>query len=235
MALTYTTYRLQLQTMVVSQDPDPDFDNILPGCIDYAEQRIYRELNLLNTVVTDQTVTLTLNQRSISIPQNIVAVNAVNIITPVNAGYITGSRSPLTPLSREVFDFFWPNNATSTGLPTVFAMVDQWSMMVGPSPDAAYEVEVIGTERPEPLSSVNTTTFLTDRLPDLFMAASMVFMSGYMRNFGQQASDPQMGQSWEQQYGLLKASADTEELRKQFNGASWTSKPISPIAQPQRG
>lgn len=235
MALTYTTYRLQLQTLVVSQDPDPDFDNILPGCIDYAEQRIYRELNLLNTVVTDQSVTLTTNQRSVSIPTNIVAVNAVNVITPVGGGYSTGTRAPLTPISRETFDMFWPSNASSTGLPTVYSMTDQWTMMVGPSPDADYELEVIGTTRPLPLSSTNTTTFLTERLPDLFLAASMVFMSGYMRNFGAQASDPQMGMSWEQQYGLLKQSADTEELRKHFWASSWSSMPVSGAAQPQRG
>lgn len=234
MSLDYTNYRLQLQTLVVSQDPDPDFDNILPGCIDYAEQRCYRELNLLSTVQTDQTVVLTPNQRAVSIPSSFVVVGNVNVITPVGSGYVLGTRNPLIPVTRDVMDILWPDN-TTTSVPTMFCMVDQWSMLVGPPPNAAYEVEIIGTFRPVPLSDANPTTFLTERLPDLFIAASMVYMSGYMRNFGQQANDPQMGMSWEQQYTTLFQSANGEELRKHFTASSWSSQPVSPAAQPQRG
>ena len=77
------------------------------------------------------------------------------------------------------------------------------------------------------------------RLPDLFVAASMVFMSLYQRNFasaqGQSGNDPMMGGNWEAQYQSLFASAATEEARKMFAAASWTSHPVSPQAQPQRG
>lgn len=234
MSLDYTTYRLQLQTLVVSQDPDPDFDNILSGAIDYAEQRCYRELNLISTVQTDQSTTLTPSQRDVDIPTTFVVVNNVNAISPAGAGYVLGVRNPLIPVTRDVLDMLWPDN-TTTGLPTMYCMVDQWSMLVGPPPDDDYQLEIIGTYRPDPLSDTNTTTFLTQRLPDLFMAASMVYMSGYMRNFGAQAGDPAMGASWEAQYQALKGSADVEELRKHMTAASWSSQPVSPQAQPQRG
>jgi hypothetical protein len=206
----------------------------LPGCIDYAEQRIYRELNLISTVETDQTTTLTASQRSVSIPETFVIVNNVNAITAAGAGYVLGVRNPLIPVTRDVLDMLWPDN-TTTGVPTMYCMVDQWSMLVGPPPDAAYQLEIIGTMRPDPLSATNTSTFLTERLPDLFIAASMVYMSGYMRNFGAQAGDPAMGMNWEQQYGTLKQSADGEELRKHFTASSWSSQPVSAAAQPQRG
>jgi hypothetical protein len=55
------------------------------------------------------------------------------------------------------------------------------------------------------------------------MAASMVFASGYMRNFGSQADDPRMSQSWESQYQLLKASAQTEQARQRFESWGWSS------------
>lgn len=234
MSLNYTTYRLQLQTLVVSQDPDPDFDNALPGCIDYAEQRIYRTLNLLNTVQTDQSTTLTPSQRDVDIPTTFVVVNNVNAISPAGAGYVLGVRNPLIPVTRDVLDMLWPDN-TTTGLPTMYCMVDQWSMLVGPPPDDDYQLEIIGTYRPDPLSATNPSTFLTERLPDLFMAASMVYMSGYMRNFGAAAGDPSMGANWEQQFNALLQSADTEEARKHFTASSWSSQPVSPQAQPQRG
>jgi hypothetical protein len=235
MSYNYTTYKLALQTLIASQSPDVDFDNILPSCIDYAEQRIYRELNLLQTVQGDVSLTCVVGQRTYTIPDSFVAVNIFSVLTPAGATETTGNRASLVPVSLDAINFLWPGDPTVTGLPVMFAMQDQWTVIVGPPPDATYNIEIIGTYRPTPLSSANPTTFLTDRLPDLFMAASMVFMSGYMRNFGTQASDPQMGMSWEQQYKTLFESANGEELRKHYWASSWSAYPVSPAAQPQRG
>lgn len=234
MAYDYTSYRLALQTMVASQDPDVDFDNILPSAIDYAEQRIYRELNLLNTVQVDTTTTLVIGTRTAEIDHTFVVVNNINLLVPAGSDGTNGTRVPLIPVSRDVIDMLWPG-VTVTDQPSMFSMTDQWNIVLGPCPDDVYALEVVGTYRPDPLTASNPNTFLTDRLPDLFLAASMVFFSGYMRNFGAQASDPAMSSSWENQYQTLKTSADNEELRKQFWSSSWTSRPISSQAQPQRG
>jgi hypothetical protein len=231
---TYTTYVLALRTMVVSNGADTAFTDILPSCIDYAEQRIYRELNLHDTTPTDTSVTLVTGTRTATIPDTFVAVNSISVLTPAGASGSAATRVPLDPVSIDVVNTLWPSGSI-TGVPKMFAMSDQWGLILGPSPDAAYGLEVVGTYRPPALSASNTTTFISERLPDLFLAASMVFLSGYMRNFGAQASDPAMSSSWETQYQLLKASADLEELRKHMWAASWTSQPVSPAAQPQRG
>lgn len=231
---TYSTYVTALQTLAASQSPDPAFDAILPSCIDYAEQRIYRELNLLSTVQTDTSVVTSNGSRTIAIPNTFVVVNDVAIFTPAGTGPTDGTRKSLVPASRSLIDVLWPA-AQDTGEPNLFSMTDQWTMELGPSPDGIYTVEVVGTYRPAPLSDSNTTTFLSDRLPDLFMAASMIFMSGYQRNFSAQSNDPQMGTSWEAQYKGLFASADTEETRKHFWASAWTSQPTPPQAAPPRG
>ena len=222
MSYTYSTYRIALQTLVVSQDPDAAFDNILPSAIDYAEQRIYRELDLLQTVQRLYGSATTAANRNLSIDNSFVVVNGINLFSPAGSDEDTGERVPLLPVSRDLLDMIWPGNQT-TGEPAQFAMIDQWNAILGPAPDDVYNIEVVGTYRPAALSASNPNTFLTDHLPDLFVAGSMVFMSGYMRNFGQQANDPQMGQSWEQQYQTLKASANAEELRKKFWADSWGS------------
>lgn len=231
---TYSTYVTALQTLIVSQSPDPAFTAILPSCIDYAEQRIYRELNLISTVTTDVTTVTVPSTRSVSIPTDFVVVNDIAIFTPAGTGPTDGTRKSLIPVSRSGLDVLWPSSQ-DTSEPELFAMVDQWSMVLGPSPDGIYTMEVVGTQRPAALSASNTTTFISQRLPDLFMAASMVFMSGYQRNFGAQANDPQMGTSWEAQYQALKGSADTEEARKHFWSSAWTSQPPPPQAMPARG
>ena len=86
-----------------------------------------------------------------------------------------------------------------------------------PSPGAAFNVEVTGTIRPTPLSATNTSTFLTTYLPDLFVAASMVYAGNNMRDFGIEGGNAALAQSWEQQYQALFASANAEETRKRYN------------------
>lgn len=237
MALNYNTYVTAISTLLVIPESNSEFQTILPSCIDYSEQRIYRELNLLSTVVRDASASLAPGSRDFTIPANgnsgpFVVVNALNIVTPANTQPDDGTRKPLTPVSLNYLDMAWPS-ASGTGEPTYFAMASQTAVVVGPWPNDSYVVEVIGTTRPTPLSSSNPNTFLTDNLPDLFTAASMIFMAGYIRNFGSQSDDPKMAASWSSQYEVLKASADTEEARKRFMGSAWSAMTQGP-AQPAR-
>lgn len=235
MSYTYASFKTALSEMIVVEETNAEYSAILPSIVDYAEQRIYRELDLLSTVAVDTTSTLTPGARTFALPTAVgvfVTVSSVAVITPLGATAVTGTRNVLTPVSLNVLDLLWP--ASTTGVPEFFAMRDQTTVVVGPASDAAYAVEVIGTQRPAALSEMNTTTFLSQYLPDLFMAAAMVFASGYMRNFGSQADDPKMGASWEGQYQTLKASAMVEEMRKKFMSTSWSSQSPAPLATPAR-
>jgi hypothetical protein len=225
MSYNYTTYVSQLTNLMAVTSTSPQFVTFLPGCIDYAEQRIYRELDLLNTVVRDNSANFVAGNRNFALPSTsgaFVTVQGINAITPVATTADEGTRNPLSPISREYIDIVWGNTMV-VDLPKVFAMIDQNDIIVGPTPASSFGVEVIGTIRPNPLSATNVTTFLTNNLPDLFMAASMVFASGYMRNFGAQSDDPAKAVSWESQYQTLMKSAMGEETRKKFAGLGWTS------------
>lgn len=237
MALTYTTYVSAISNLLATDPTDADFLAILPDMIDSAEQRIYRELDLLDTVVRDSSATLTIGTRSFTLPTTLgrfVVTNGFNVITPsTQTTPDNGTRNRLTPISLDAMDFFWPST-TGAGIPQQYAMVTDQQIVVGPSPLAAYTVEVIGTIRPTPLSASNTTTYLTNYLPDLFIAASMIFGSGYQKNFGSQADDPRMSSSWDAQYDKLFSSANVEEQRKRYASGAWGSlQPVS-IATPTR-
>ena len=88
----------------------------------------------------------------------------------------------------------------------------------------------MGTYRPEPLSPSHPETFLTEYMPDIFLAASMIFITGYQRDFGAQSDNPQQAQSWEAQYNNLVKGAMLESLRQKFAGPAWTSLSAIPIA-----
>src|SRR5258708_19202089 len=188
----------------------------LPAAIDYAEGRIYRNFNFLTTVTTDATQNTVSLNRNITVPAAFVVVNDVNIITPSGTAPDVGKRNLLTKASKEFLDLMWPSKDGAT-VPTLFAFLNQSQIVLGPWPDLSnYAVEFIGTQRPAPLSASNPTTFLTLNMADLFLAATMIHISGFMKNYGAQGDDPAQPGSWEGQYQRLAEGVDGEELRKRY-------------------
>lgn len=211
--MNYATYKTTLANMVPISESDTDFTTILPRVIEYAEQRIYRELDLLNTVVRTNG-TLSSGDRDFTLPDDdgrFVVVDGINAI-------VSNSRTPLVQTSREVIDNLWPSSSapSSASVPQFYAMVTDQSIIVGPPAGSNITIEVVGKVRPDPLSESNTTTFLSNYLPDLFLAASMVFIAGWKQNYGSQSDNPAQAVSWEAQYKTLLASANAEELRRKF-------------------
>lgn len=241
MSLTYATYQSALATLTAIPTTDANFQTILPNAIDYAEQRIYRELDMLVEDVRDSTASTSTGVRNFTLPTTLGTfqiITGINVITPASTAADSGTRNVCTPVSRDVLDWTYPSS-TGSGVPTMFNYFSQASgqteILFGPWPDATYRVEVVGKIIPAPLSATNTTTFLTLYLPDLFLMASQIYFDNYMKNFGAIADDPKSAQTHEAQYmALLKSAADWE-ARKRFSGASWTSKQVEPMAVPQRG
>jgi hypothetical protein len=75
---------------------------------------------------------------------------------------------------------------------------------------------------------------LSQYLPDVFLAAAMVFASGYQKNFSSMGDNPQQAVSWESHVQPLIESAKVEEIRKKFGSQGWSSKSPDPIATPPR-
>lgn len=243
--MNYSDVVTALSKLTVIPESNADFLAILPSTFAYADGRIYRELDMLVANVRESSGSTAALNRNFNIPTDVGTfriVDGINIITPAATAPDSGTRNPLTPVSRDFLDLVWPSTTGAT-LPTYFAYISQdtysspaqTQIILGPWPDAAYRVEVIGKIQPAVLSSTNTNTYLTDNMPDLYIAACMIFLAGYMHNFGAQADEPRAAQSWEAQYQSLKESAATWEARARFAGASWSSKPVEPVAQPQRG
>jgi len=235
--LNYTTYVNTICTLLVATTSDANFATVLPNGIEYAELKCYRDLDLLNTIVRDNSAALTAGSRNFALPSTNgtpVVTEQLNVITPASTTTADlGTRNPLLPVSRESIDFLYPSVAGST-VPQYFAMVNQTNAIVAPWPDQNYTMEFVGTIRPATLTAVPGTTLLSVFFPDLFVAASMVYFTGYQRDFGQQSTDPQAAMSWEDQYQRLLKSSQIEEARKKFAAEGWSPKEPSPIATPPR-
>ncbi len=238
MSLTYSTYRTLMQQMLAMTDANGIalLDAVLPAMIDYAELRIQRDLDL-NTDSKSQAYDLTPGNRNLTTGAgDFVVVEAANVITPAATQPDSGTRNPLTKVSWDFLNIACPSQAVvqTPQLPVYFAVLSETQVIVGPTADAAYKLELIGTQRMTPLSSGNTQTFLSTYMPDLFVAASMIFGAGYKKNFGAQADDPRMAMSWETQYQALLKSAAVEEARKKGESTGWSSQAPTPLADPPR-
>lgn len=236
MAMTYNSWVSSLANMLVIPPDDANFVAALPNVIDDAEQRIYRELDLLDTVIRDSSGYLTAHNRNFTFPQHIVVSQGINIFT-VETGQT--KRHQLIPATRDYLDAVYPDeifvaDIGTNPIPKYYAMITDQQIIVGPSPSQPYQVEVIGTIRPTPLSPSNQTTYLTQYLPDLFLAESLIFGYGYLKDFGAATDDPQSAAGWSKHYQDLWQSANIEENRKKYAGQGWTSTQPAPIATPPR-
>ena len=242
--MNYTDITTEWSNITMIPLTDADFVANLPSTIAYAEGRITRDLDLMAANVRDDTGSTVAGSRNFNLPTTygtFLIVTGINIITPASVAPDSGTRNALTYVSRDVLDYTY-GSSTSSGVPTQFAYITQDTqsggqsqIIFGPWPDATYRVEVIGKIQPEALSASNPNTWLSDNLPELYLAAGMVWLSGYMRNYGAAADDPNMPGSWEARYKELLASASVYQSRARFGGASWTPHQVEPTAVPQRG
>jgi hypothetical protein len=253
--LTYSTYVTQIATMAVVAENDPAFVTILPQMITYAENRMYRDIDFMFTSTSLHGVSfvLTPGNRNLSFDINLslnsdaqtgtfVVSEQINLLTDASGNAATTTnpdacvRVPLLPTTKEFLDAVYGSSLTaSLGQPQYFVPFNETLFFVGPVPDQAYPVEVVGTYRPNSLSATNTSTFISLYLPDVFIMASMIYISAYQRNFGRANDDPQMAVTYESQYQALLKSAMVEEARKKFEAAGWSSQSPSPVATPTRG
>lgn len=218
--MNYSQFVMRLSDSLGLDKSDYNFAIQIPAIIDYAEQRIYRELDLLATLTTNSSGTTTSNQRDFILPATFITVENVSIVTPASTDVNSGVRNPLMPVSLAVMDLLWPSNVSNTGVPALFAMRDNTTLVLGPTPDDTYYVQVRGTQRPVPLSSTNSTTILTTYIPDVFLAAAVVFATKY-------------DDKAEAQYQLLKQSAEVEQFRAKFQSQSWSSQKPTPANPPR--
>jgi hypothetical protein len=230
-----TSYVEQIATMAVVEPTNPEFLVILPQMITYAENRMYRDLDFLFTSIATTAYGMTAGSRQISVP-------AGTFVVPEQINVLVGSsnpdeatRVPLLATTKEFLDAVYGSGATANrGLPQYWVPFDDYTFLVGPYPDQSYPCEIVGTYRPESLSASNPTTFISLYLPDLFIMASMIYISAYQRNFGRANDDPQMAVTYESQYQTLLKNADLEENRKKFEAAAWSSQEPSISATPTR-
>lgn len=243
-ALNYATLVSEIATITVISSTvlvtgDSNFGGIMDAAIDYAEGRLYRDLDLVSASIVDTSVSCSSGIRTASLSTaagNPLQIDTLNLLSSAGTTSSNATRIPLIPTTRAFVDMVYPSALSSNcGQPEFFARLSDTQIMFGPTPDQAYGIEMQATVRPGPLTAGNSSTWLTQNVPELMVAATMIFVSGYMRNYGAQADDPKMAQSWEGNYSALMKTGSQDAQRQKFEATAWTAQSPSPLATPPRG
>jgi len=175
MSLTYNSFVSEIAALTVISSTvlvngDNNFAGIMPGIIDYAEGRLYRELDLPVVSVIDTSVICSSGVRLINLSTTqgeLLVITTLNLLSSAGATSSFATRIPLMPTSQAVVDAIYPSAASSNcGQPTYFTRLGNTEIILGPAPDQPYGTEVIATIRPSPLSASNSSTWLTQNIPN---------------------------------------------------------------------
>lgn len=174
-----------------SENFETGFDASIDGFIRGAEQRIY---NLANIPVSNQTQTLTtvIGNRYLTVPAGFLSANEVMVVN------VAGVYSTLLNKEVSFIREAYPNPNTQ-GLPKYYAQFDEAALLLAPTPDAAYPVDINFFGYPASIVDAGTS-WLGDNYDQTLLYGALVEAAVFMKsNVGEELGD----------FGMYKTQFDS--------------------------
>ena len=147
---------------------------IVDGFIENAEFRILRDVDSDNNR-RYATASLVADQRFIDTPDNLLVVRSAQIVN----GGSGGTRNFLE--YRDVSYMSEYNSTGVTGEPKYYSMWDQNTIVLAPTPNSAYQIQLNYILKDQGLSSTNTTTYLSQNFPNGLLYACLVEAFSFLK------------------------------------------------------
>jgi len=145
----------------------------IPTFITLCEFEVAQEIKTLGQLtVANATVT----------PNNPVLAKPARWRKTVSMSINNGSN--MQPVFLRKFEYlknYWPD-PTQTDTPMYYADTDYEHWYLAPTPDQAYEFEVLYYERIAPLSSTNQTNWLTQYAPNVMLYGTLLQAMPFLKN-----------------------------------------------------
>tara|TARA_R110000824_G_scaffold98010_1_gene233914 strand:- start:2037 stop:2717 length:681 start_codon:yes stop_codon:yes gene_type:complete len=139
-----------------------------------AEIRVFREVDL-DCFRSYQYTTLTQGNEFVSLPGQtpgtMAFVRTASFYSPTGAQ--ANVRSYLLQKDISYMTEYWPNRTTQ-GSPKYYAMWDQDTIYLAPTPDSAYNIELALNRNETGLSSTNTTTWVSTNAPQVLLYGCLI-------------------------------------------------------------
>ena len=159
---------------------------IVNDIIEHAELKIFREMDL-DVFKKYKTASLTSSDAFVAMPGALPVdfefARYVHIFSPSGSlgGLTDNERVTLQKKDSSYINEYWPNR-TSTGVPKYYANWDNDTIILAPTPNAAYTIELAYNAQPTGLSSSNTTTWVSNNAPQLLLYACLIEAFKFLKN-----------------------------------------------------
>ena len=159
---------------------------IVNDFIEHAQLKIFREIDL-DVYKKYKTANLTASDAFVAMPGALPAdfefARYVHIFSPSGSlgGLTDNERITLQKKDSSFINEYWPNR-NSTGIPKYYANWDNDTIILAPTPNAAYTIELAYNAQPTGLSSSNTTTWVSNNAPQLLLYACLIEAFKFLKN-----------------------------------------------------
>lgn len=170
----------------------------IPRFIMLAEQVIASQIKFLGNL-TVNTSTMVAATATIDKPARWHKTISMNVT-------VAGKRQPVFVRKYEYLREYAPDPAVQ-GTPKFYADYDYTHWLVAPTPDAAYNYEVLYYERVQPLDSTNQTNWFTIYAPQAMLYGSLLQAMPFLKN------DERISM-WQQQYDLIINTLKAEDVQR---------------------
>lgn len=202
--MALTTYA-ELKASIADWLVRDDLTTVVDDFVDMAEADMNRHLKHWRM---EGRVTLSVSGQYTDLPTDFVAFRKVTLSDTVPRRMELMSRATMQEEREAASD--------TTGAPEYYALTDG-DLEVFPSPDDTYSVDLAYVEKVPALSDSNTTNWVLDNHPDLYLAGSMIYASAYEK-------DDQAEAKWQARFNGLLESINRESDRARFSGAGLRTK-----------
>jgi len=185
MSFTYDELKTAIQDY--TQNSETSFVNNLPVFIRVAEERILKNVQL-TLFRKNASGTTTASNQYLAAPSDFLA--------PFSLSFTTGGDKTFLDYKDVNFVQTYNPDPTDTGAPRYYAFFDDSNFLLGPTPDANYDVELHYFYRPTSLTAGagSGTTWLSENAEIALLYGSLIEAYTYMKG------EPDMMQEYEKRF-----------------------------------
>jgi hypothetical protein len=189
-----------------TQNEETSFVANIPVFVQLAEERIYNAV-FIPAIRKNQIGTLTPNNKYLSLPADWLATFSLAVITPV-----TNAQTFLIDKDVNFIRECYPD-PDDVGAPKYYAIFDKDTLILGPTPDTNYQVELHYYYYPESIVTASTS-WLGDNFETVLLYGTLREAYLYMK--GEQDLIQYYEQKYQESLGLLKLLGEGKDRRDAF-------------------
>ena len=167
--MAFTSYTTLKDTIADYLARD-DLTTQIPDFITLAEKRLQRELRI-RPMLKVANASMVAGDKTVSLPEDFLAMKDLFI-----------NASPVHSLQFLVPSTFFANSrSTDRGLPVHYTLIGD-EFQFAPSPDSAYQLEMVYYHKPDFLSATNPSNLFLSECPDLLLYGALAEAEPYLMN-----------------------------------------------------